>query len=148
MKQRGFTLIELIVVIIILGVISAIALPRFIGMQREARIAQLNAMSASVKAAALLVRGKAEADGTDLSSNSVTLNVNANGVTTVDLDFGYPDASSTGIQAAVRAGSEWTISGTAPIVFQWGTFAQCQVSYTAPAAAGGRPTVAITDTGC
>jgi len=148
MNQRGFTLIELIVVIIILAIVSAIALPKFLNMQREARIAQLNAMAGSIKAAALLVRGKAEATNADLTSTTATLAINAYGVTTVDLDYGYPDATSTGIQGVVKAGSEWTITGSNPIIFQWGTFTNCNVSYTAPAAAGSRPTITITDSGC
>lgn len=144
-KQGGFTLIELIVVIVILSVLSAVALPRFIGMQNDARIAQLNAMAASMKAAGLMTRGKAETAGVAGQATG-TLTINANGVTTVDIAYGYPQASATGIFAVVKYGTEWTTPAAG--VLQWGSYNNCQVQYTAPTAVGARPTIAVTTTGC
>jgi MSHA pilin protein MshA len=57
MKTKGFTLIELVVVITILGILAAIALPRFTSLQGDARIAKLNGARGAVGAAAALIRG-------------------------------------------------------------------------------------------
>lgn len=50
-SQSGFTLIELVVVIVLLGVLAAIAVPRFVNLQDDAQVAQRNATAAAISSA-------------------------------------------------------------------------------------------------
>ncbi len=86
-KQGGFTLIELIVVIVILGILAATALPRFANLGGDAREATLRAARGAIASTSAMVHSEA------LVNNILTGNVVMEGLT-VPLANGYPAVTS------------------------------------------------------
>eukprot|EP00488_Nonionellina_sp_1-RS-2012_P002580 TRINITY_DN5022_c0_g1_i1.p1 TRINITY_DN5022_c0_g1~~TRINITY_DN5022_c0_g1_i1.p1 ORF type:complete len:101 (+),score=17.61 TRINITY_DN5022_c0_g1_i1:92-394(+) len=64
-KQGGFTLIELVVVIVILGILAVTAAPRFLNLQDDARASSLQGLKGAIDGAAGIVYGKAAIDGVE-----------------------------------------------------------------------------------
>lgn len=93
-KQKGFTLIELVVVIVILGILAVTAAPKFINLQDDARTATLQAVKASMQSAAAMVYSKSLLAGNESSAGGATVVVDING-TDVEVRYGYPRDATT-----------------------------------------------------
>ncbi|MFB2799960.1 type II secretion system protein [Shewanella seohaensis] len=95
-RIQGFTLIELVVVIIVLGILAVIAAPKFIGMSKEAREKSLLQLQASVKTANTLAYSKTQMPS--LQSQAVVgrddiidIDLDGDGMVDTRLKWGYLD---------------------------------------------------------
>lgn len=134
-NQKGFTLIELVVVIVVLGILAAFAVSRYTRMATDARISAVNGLAGGLRSAVAVVQGQYLVNGSTtattvamLDGTSVTVSSGAAG--------GIPTGAAIGIGNALRDITGFTVTTWgAPTIYRFTTMqtnATCQASY-APA---------------
>ncbi|CDT99873.1 18.1 kDa type 4 prepilin, structural subunit of mannose-sens [Vibrio coralliirubri] len=96
-RQGGFTLIELVVVIVILGILAVTAAPRFLNLQDDAKDATLEGLAGAIQGSASIIYGKAAIEGFESTSGALSA-----GGSTINTTFGYPNATEDDITNIVQ----------------------------------------------
>ncbi|ART79245.1 type II secretion system protein [Oceanisphaera avium] len=164
-KAAGFTLIELVIVIVILGILGAVAAPKFLNLQGDAYGANLQAVKSSLESASTLVNAKAILAGKDKTGEELA--EGESGVNkVVKITHGYPAADVESIKNILDikadAGQDYVVENntdnSAVYIYpsaraaaddaEENVIENCSVKYEAPENFGDRPTITINKTGC
>ncbi len=146
-EHKGFTLIELVIVIVILGILAAVAVPRYIRVVGEARKAAVNGMAGGLRSAAMLARAKYMVEG-----NNALTTVDMDGVSvSVMAGSGVPRATQAGIVSAMTDTTGFDVAvGASSVSFQPtnGGSATCGVVYSDPTTSVSPVVITATVTDC
>ena len=145
--QKGFTLIELVVVIVILGILAATALPKFVDLSSDARKSVIKGVAGSMPAANAMIYAKAQANSTQGTSGTPG-STSVSGQT-IATEYGFANSASELAKAMdLTPAADFSTATAGEIQHAKApTPASCKVVYT-KATSTSAPTYVIRDSGC
>lgn len=152
--SHGFTLIELVVVIIILALLAVVASSKFISLRKDAIVSTMEGMETAMQSAATLTYSKAAIAGVE---RLATTTLNIDGVN-VNLAYGYPNGTAAGIPLLMNlADNDWNKRPsvfTGAWIYWHGVItedagkAACYLRYRQVTSATARPVIDVQTSGC
>ena len=148
-SQKGFTLIELVVVIVILGILAVTAAPKFIDLTSDAKASVVQAVEGSMNSAADMAHAKSLVNGTLNTALSIA-------GASINFVNGYPDSDSIALLLDIDTSSSDPVfevsspSGTITTINHADavTDTQCLASYTEATGPNVKPVINSITTGC
>lgn len=158
-KNQGFTLVELVIVIVILGILAITAAPKFLNLSGDAKASTLSALKGSLESANAMVYSKALLQSKEKDANETLDNPE------VDVVYGYTAGTISDINKVLELDStEWSLAddtttpsppptGTvvifpAQLNYETDATKACQLKYVQAASAGTKPVITLETNGC